>query len=104
MRQLLRNHSRVVNAAAGWLALGALAWAFLLAPYAIATYDCVLGDFDENDHQAGKVECLKPVAQDLREDSNIATYATATVAAIIAMQLANRNRDEAARRDRDTAQ
>ena len=99
MIQLLRNRSRVVNAAAGWLALGVLAWAFLLAPYAIATYDCVFGD-----HEAGQVECLKPVAQKLRRDSNIATYATATVAAIIAMQLANRNRDEAARRDSNTRQ
>ena len=92
MRQFLRNRSRVLNAAAGWLALGALVWAFLLAPYIIASYDCALADFDEQDPQAGKVECLKPVAQDLREDSNIATYATATVAAIIALQLANRGR------------
>ena len=95
MRQLLRNRSRAFNAAAGWLALGALVWAFLLAPYIIASYDCALGDFDEHDRAVGKVECLKPVAQDLREDANIATYATATVAAIIALQLANRGRTEA---------
>ena len=47
----------------------------------------------------GKVrQCLKNVARELRADSNIATYATATVAAIIALQLANRDRVETIRR------
>ena len=82
-----------------WVVVGLLVWFFLATPYLLRTLDCVF-----EPPAAGRVMCLKPVAQKLRRDSNIATYATATVAAIIAMQLANRNRDEAARRDRDTPQ
>ena len=82
-----------------WAVAGLLVWLFLATPYLLRTMDCVF-----EPPATGRVMCLKPVAQKLRQDSNIATYATATVAAIIAMQLANRNRDEAARRDRDAAQ
>ena len=82
-----------------WVVVGLLVWFFLATPYLLRTLDCVF-----EPPATGRVMCLKPVAQKLRRDSNIATYATATVAAIIAMQLANRNRDEAARRNRDKPQ
>ena len=68
-----------------WLVFGFMVWGFLLTPYALDGAGC----FD-NSRQSGSVECLKPVAKDLRSDSNIATYATATVAAIIALQLSRR--------------
>ena len=78
----------------GWIVFASVIWGFLFAPYAVATYRCAT-----DDSKSRKIQCLKPIAQELREDSNIATYATATVAAIIALQLANRNRAEAARRE-----
>ena len=76
-----------------WAAIGILVWFFLTTPYLIKTKDCI-----EMPEKA-RIQCLKPVAKELRADSNIATYATATVAAIIAMQLANRNRREAVSED-----
>ena len=76
-----------------WATIGILVWFFLTTPYLLKTKDCV--EMPEKE----RIQCLKPVAKELREDSNIATYATATVAAIIAMQLANRNRREAVNED-----
>ena len=81
--------------------LGVAAWLFLVTPYLVDAVGCV-----HNPPEKGRIQCLKPVAQELREDSNIATYATATVAAIIAVRLANRNRPESVeqgRGDEDTA-
>ena len=81
--------------------LGVAAWLFLVTPYLVDAVDCV-----HNPPEKGRIQCLKPVAQELRKDSIIATYATATVASIIAWRLANRNRVEAAeraRRDEETA-
>ena len=64
-------------------------WFFLGTPYAVSATE----RWDARED--GKVcQRLKNVARDLRADSNIATYATATVAAIIALQLANRDRVE----------
>lgn len=78
----------------GWIVFASVIWGFLFAPYAVAAYECAT-----DDTELRKIQCLKPIAQQLRNDPNIATYATATVAAIIALQLANRNRVEASRRD-----
>ena len=72
-----------------WAVAGAVLWIFLLSPYGVATAACL----DPRKHTDALV-CLKGVANDLRSDSNIATYATATVAAAIALQLANRTRDD----------
>ena len=76
--------SLVSNRVAAWLIIGVVVWVFLLAPYALDAANC----FD--DRQSQRVGCLKPVAKRLRSDSNLATYATATVAAIIALQLSRR--------------
>ena len=93
--RMLVIRARASSGVAAWLLAAVLVWAFLLMPYLVDTRDCMFGE-----DKAGKTyPCLKTVAQELREDSNIATYATATVAAIIALQLANRNRAEAARRE-----
>lgn len=82
------------RAAAVWLTFGVAVWLFLATPYAVSATKCWDG------HEVSKAyQCLKPVAQKLRKDSIIATYATATVAAVIALQLANRNRVEATCRD-----
>ena len=71
---------------AAWLLAGSIIWIFLLTPYAIDAYQC-------KSKIGGEVlGCLKPVATALRKDSNIATYATATVAAAIALQLSSRSR------------
>ena len=87
------------RAAVIWAAIGVLVWFFLATPYLFKAVDCVI-----ETPEKGRIQCLKPIAQNLREDSNIATYATATVAAIIAMQLANRNRHEATRENSSTDQ
>ncbi len=71
-----------------WVCLGVLVWVFLPMPYALSTVDCVRDIKTET-----IFECLKPVAQELREDSILAMYATATVAAIIAWRLRQRNPD-----------
>ena len=71
-----------------WAVVGIALWSFLLSPYAARAVNC----WDAN--TGGEmVSCLKPIAYDLRSDSNLATYATATVAAAIALQLSNRNRE-----------
>ena len=71
-----------------WVLVGLVIWAFLAWPYLHSAITCVL------DHSSGGVQstvnCLKPVAGGLRKDSIIATYATATVAAAIALQLSQR--------------
>ncbi len=72
---------------AAWLLAGSIIWIFLLTPYAIDSYQC-----KERIGRGEVLGCLKPVAKALRKDSNVATYATATVAAIIALQLSNRSR------------
>ena len=86
----LRRHWAAVL----WAVSGIAIWVFLAMPYAISARECLDAGASGSTYQ-----CLKPVAKELREDSNIATYATATVAAIIAMQLANRNRREAVNED-----
>lgn len=67
-----------------WVVAGLAIWAFLAWPYLHSAINCVL------DHSSAgaqsTVNCLKPVADDLRKDQVIATYATATVAAAIALQ------------------
>ena len=73
---------------AAWLLAGSIIWIFLLTPYAIDAYQC-----KDKIGNGEVLECLKPVATALRKDSNIATYATATVAAIIALQLSSRSRE-----------
>ena len=73
-----------------WAAIGLAIWMFLAWPYLNGAIACVLDYTNEGVQYAA--DCLKPVAADLRQDSNIATYATATVAAIIALQLRNRSR------------
>ena len=105
MNSLKRTFSKIVRSlkrpATLGLLFGLLAWFFLVTPYLLKAADCVI-----EPPEKGRIQCLKPVAQKLREDSNLATYATATVAAIIAVRLANRNRAEAAERSRgddDTA-
>ena len=74
---------------------------YLGTPYAIDAAERLDERFKEH-----RMRCLKPIAQKLRTDSIIATYATATVASVIAWRVANRNRAEAAERargDDDTA-
>ena len=101
MRSLRGLVGALTTGAAIWAYVGIAVWFFLGTPYAVSATEC----WDARED--GKVyQCLKNVARKLRADSNIATYATATVAAIIALQLANRNRAEAAERargDDDTA-
>lgn len=77
-----------------WIVFGIALWIFLTMPYAVVAFSC-----RDADGLGKTYECLKLVARDLRNDSNIATYATATVAAIIAWQLANRNRTDMVRKD-----
>lgn len=88
------RHRRRHWATATWLIFAVAVWFFLGAPYAIDAAECLDERFKER-----RMQCLKPIAKKLRKDSIIATYATATVAAVIALQLANRNRVEATRRD-----
>lgn len=73
-----------------WALIGTALWIFLLSPYWVSTFGC----WDDTP-QPGEttVACLKLVANELRHDSNLATYATATVAAAIALQLAKRTQD-----------
>ena len=87
MNPLSRVIAMAHSGIAAWLLAGSIIWFFLLTPYAIDAYQC------KGKIGGGEVlGCLKPVATALRKDSNIATYATATVAAIIALQLSNRSR------------
>ena len=79
--------------AASWLLAGSLFWVFLTAPYILETKECVWPEKNSSTDiraqpENGRIECLKPVARQLRRDSNIAVYATATVAALIAFQTA----------------
>ena len=90
--------SALTTGAAIWAYVGIAVWFFLATPYAVSAVKCL----DER-KDGGMHECLKSVAKKLRKDSIIASYATATVAAIIALQLANRNRAEAALRDDGSA-
>lgn len=88
MHQLCAIVGALTTGPAIWACVGVAVWFFLGTPYAVSAAKCL----DEN--LAGtRIECLKPVAKDLRRDANIATYATATVAAIIALQLSNRSRE-----------
>jgi hypothetical protein len=73
-----------------WVLIGTALWIFLLSPYWVSTFGC----WDATTQPGEKsVACLKLVANELRSDSNLATYATATVAAAIALQLSTRNRE-----------
>ena len=94
MRSLRAIAVALTTGAAIWAYVGIAVWFFLGTPYAIDAAECL----DERFKERG-MQCLKPVAQKLRKDSIIATYATATVAAVIALQLANRNQAEAMRRE-----
>lgn len=85
MRSLRLIVSALTTGAAIWACIGVAVWFFLGTPYAVAAARCLDEKLD-----GSRVECLKPVAKNLRADSNIATYATATVAAIIALQLSRR--------------
>ena len=76
-----------------WAVAGVFLWIFLLSPYGVATVGCL-----DPQKQTDSFACLKVVARDLRHDSNLATYATATVAAAIALQLANRSLDARVRK------
>ena len=70
-----------------WVVAGIVVWTFLAWPYGVSAFQC-----RQPDKQTLN-ECLQPIAQKIRKDSNIATYATATVAAAIALQLSNRSRE-----------
>ena len=85
MKHRISNIVRLRAGVIAWLVFGFMVWGFLLTPYALEAANC----FD-NHRKSGRIACLKPVAKNLRSDSNIATYATATVAAIIALQLSRR--------------
>ena len=78
---------RMPAAMAVWAVIGTALWMFLLSPYWTTTFGCW-----SPHHDQATYACLKSVAHDLRSDSNLATYATATVAAAIALQLSNRSR------------
>ena len=69
-----------------WVIAGFVIWTFLAWPYGASALQCL-----QPDKQTVN-ECLRPIAQKIRRDSNLATYATATVAAAIALQLSNRSR------------
>ena len=71
-----------------WIIIGLVVWAFLLIPYGVSAYKCRTPTTETT-----WFTCLKSVAHDLRSDSNLATYATATVAAAIALQLSSRSRE-----------
>ena len=85
VRQFL---SAVLGAVSVWVIIGLVVWSFLLVPYGVSAYQCKSPTPDIT-----WFDCLKSVAHDLRRDSNLATYATATVAAAIALQLSTRNRE-----------
>ena len=72
-----------------WAFIGTALWMFLLSPYWVSTFGCWNASPQPGETS---IACLKLVANELRSDSNIATYVTATVAAAIALQLANRSR------------
>ncbi len=91
MRRMGKSLARTVSA---WIFIGWVVWLFLLVPYGVSAYDCRSPVPD-----ATWFTCLKSVAHDLRHDSNLATYATATVAAAIAFQLSARNRESSADTD-----
>lgn len=80
--------SALARAISVWVIIGLVAWAFLLIPYGVSAYQCKTPPAETT-----WFACLKFVARDLRRDSNLATYATATVAAAIALQLSNRSRE-----------
>ena len=88
---MIPNLRRLFDALAGavsvWIIIGFVVWAFLLIPYGVSAYQCKTPSAE-----ATWFTCLKSVAHDLRSDSNLATYTTATVAAAIALQLSNRSR------------
>ena len=85
MRSRLWSALRMPVGTFVWAVVGVTLWIFLLSPYWVAIADC----FDSPKFHEAR-ECLKSVASDLRSDSDLATYATATVAAAIALQLSNR--------------
>lgn len=95
--RIMRAINRVLKAGLLWWAVIGLAiWMFLAWPYLNGAIVCVL-DYTNGGVQSA-AGCLKPVAADLREDQVIATYATATVAAAIALQLGQRR--NSGRKDR----
>ena len=78
----------LVRAVSVWILIGWVVWLFLLVPYGISAYQC-----KSPAPEGTWFNCLKSVAHDIRRDTNLATYATATVAAAIALQLSTRNRE-----------
>ena len=76
-----------------WVVAGSAVWLFLLWPSVDAALTCVTqtnsGD-TRNKPSASAIECLKPVAKELRDNENLAVYAAATVATIIAWRLNRR--------------
>ena len=87
MNPVKRLLAAVRRGVLAWMIAGCVVWTFLLTPYAIGAYQC-----KDEFAQGESLQCLKPIAAALRKDSNVATYATATVAALIALQLSTRNR------------
>ena len=77
----------VLGAVSVWVIIGLVVWSFLLVSYGVSAYRCKTPTAETT-----SFTCLKSVAHDLRRDSNLATYATATVAAAIALQLSNPSR------------
>ena len=86
----------------GWLAFGLLFWLFLAWPYLADARHCTFDQLTDDSvatsdvsefgqPQSARVECLKAISQNLRKDSILAMYGTATVGAIIAFQLRQRN-------------
>ena len=84
---LRRLFGTLAGAVSIWIIIALVVWSFLLVPYGISAYKCKTPPAETT-----WFACLKSVARDLRRDSNLATYATATVAAAIALQLSNRSR------------
>ena len=80
--------SAALRAVSVWVIIGLVVWSFLLVPHGVSAYQCKSPVPD-----VSRFACLKSVAHDLRHDSNLATYATATVAAAIALHLSTRNRE-----------
>ena len=70
-----------------WVVTGIVVWTFLAWPYGVSASQC-----RQPDDQTLN-ECLQPIARKIRKDSNLATYAAATVAAAIVLQLSNRSRE-----------
>ena len=68
-----------------WFSTGTVFWLFLVAPHIIDASRCIPSLWDDS----RAYDCFNLVAKTIWTDSILATYATATVGAIIAFYLAN---------------